>query len=138
MQKQVGFNGGGFWAVLIGLGLLVWWIRHDFGVQMAGWVAAGMFGVLVLIVGLFLGLAYTKSVMGSVVDYEQTQASTRRLTQQADNMVLRASLGIARPLANQMAKYQIAQHNQAGQPEQAEPSYWDLDATVDSYRWDGK
>lgn len=138
MQKQIGFNGGGLWALIIGLGLLVYWIRHDFGIQMAGFAVAGLFAVVVLIVGLLLGLGYTKSVMGSLVDYERSQAPARSQAMKGENMLLKASLGFARPMAKQMTQqainaYRITdRQQQQGQTDPVEePDYWTVDAAFD-------
>lgn len=138
MQKQIGFNGGGLWALIIGLGLLVYWIRHDFGIQMAGFAVAGVYGVILLIIGFLLGLAYTKSTMGSLVDYERSQMQTRSQAMKGENILLKASLGFARPMAKQMTQqainaYRITdRQQQQGQADPVEePDYWTVDAAFD-------
>jgi hypothetical protein len=138
MQKQIGFNGGGLWALIIGLGALVYWVRHDFGIQAAGWVMIGLFSVIVLLIGQLMNLAQVKSIMGNLVDYEQSQMQTRSQVMKGENMLLKASLGFARPMAKQMAQqtisaYRIAdrQHQQGQADPVEEPDYWTVDAAFD-------
>lgn len=106
----VGFNGNGLWAVVIGLGVLVAWLRADFGSQTALYAVAGLFGVLCVFGGIFAALGIKKVTLDGLIGLKAAEAKIRveevkALRQDANNearfagMVQRIGLMVGQQIA---------------------------------------
>lgn len=106
----VGFNGNGLWAVIVGLGVLVAWLRSDFGPQTALYAVAGLFGVLCVFGGIFAALGIKKVTLDGIIGMKAAESKIRveevkALRQDANNearfasMVQRIGLMIGQQIA---------------------------------------
>lgn len=132
-MKSININSG-FW-VLLALAGFVFWVRHDFGKEPAIYSVIALIGAALVIVGLLFGLGFTRSTMSSMVDYERSQALIRkeyarsdRVQQQGDNILLRAALSFAKPLARQMIAMKGAEQISKQPEQEIEADYWRVDA----------
>lgn len=93
----VGFNGNGLWAVIVGLGVLVAWLRSDFGPQTALYAVAGLFGVLCVFGGIFAALGIKKVTLDGIIGMKAAESKIRveevkALRQDANNEARFASM----------------------------------------------
>ena len=106
----VGFNGNGLWAVIVGLGVLVAWLRSDFGPQTALYAVAGLFGVLCVFGGIFAALGIKKVTLDGIIGMKAAESKIRveevkALRQDANNearfagMVQRIGLMVGQQIA---------------------------------------
>jgi len=132
----VGFGGNGLWAVVIGLGVLVAWLRADFGPQTALYAVAGLFGVLCVFGGIFAALGIKKVTLDGIVGLKAAESKIRveevkALRQDAANdgrfMVAVQRMGMA--FGQQIAgayKAQIDAEQRTAAPTQNNPYVVDL------------
>lgn len=96
-NSSVGFNGNGLWAVIVGLGVLVAWLRSDFGPQTALYAVAGLFGVLCVFGGIFAALGIKKVTLDGLIGLKAAESKIRveevkALRQDANNEARFASM----------------------------------------------
>ena len=107
----VGFNGNGLWAVIVGLGVLVAWLRSDFGPQTALYAVAGLFGVLCVFGGIFAALGIKKVTLDGIIGMKAAESKikveeTKALRQDVNNeqrlmqMVMRLSMAIGQQVGS--------------------------------------
>lgn len=107
----VGFNGNGLWAVIVGLGVLVAWLRSDFGPQTALYAVAGLFGVLCVFGGIFAALGIKKVTLDGLIGMKAAESKikveeTKALRQDVNNeqrlmqMVMRLSMAIGQQVGS--------------------------------------
>lgn len=106
-----GFNGNGLWAVIVGLGVLVAWLRSDFGPQTALYAVAGLFGVLCVFGGIFAALGIKKVTLDGLIGMKAAESKikveeTKALRQDVNNeqrlmqMVMRLSMAIGQQVGS--------------------------------------
>lgn len=107
----VGFNGNGLWAVIVGLGVLVAWLRSDFGPQTALYAVAGLFGVLCVFGGIFAALGIKKVTLDGIIGMKAAESKikveeVKALRQDVNNeqrlmqMVMRLSIAIGQQVGS--------------------------------------
>lgn len=130
-----GFNGNGLWAVVIGLGVLVAWLRADFGPQTALYAVAGLFGVLCVFGGIFAAMGIKKVTLDgligifaamSKIKVEETKALRQDMNNEGRLLTLfsRLSIGVGQQVGSAYKAQIDAESRSAAQP--ANPYVMDL------------
>lgn len=128
-----GFNGNGLWAVIVGLGVLVAWLRSDFGPQTALYAVAGLFGVLCTFGGIFAALGIKKVTLDGIIGMKAAESKikveeVRALRQDTANegKVMNLAMRLGTMLGQQIAsayKAQIDAEQRTAAPAQTQNPY---------------
>jgi len=129
----VGFNGNGLWAVIVGLGVLVAWLRSDFGPQTALYAVAGLFGVLCVFGGIFAALGIKKVTLDGIIGMKAAESKikveeVKALRQDAasEGKVMNLAMRLGTMLGQQIAsayKAQIDAEQRTAMPAQTQNPY---------------
>ena len=68
-------------AVLFFVGLAMWWMESRFGSSFAMAVVGSLVGALLVVIGLLVGLANTRSTLENAADFNRSLAMTERSRQ---------------------------------------------------------
>lgn len=133
-------------AVLIFIGVAMWWLESRFGATAALMVIGSLVGATLVIIGFVLHMASTRNTLGSAVDFNRALAETeraRQLTQRevakGDNHWHKANAQLSvldakriDQLAQQRAGLLVDQQRQQQHPQAAA---WDWEAEDASNDW---
>jgi hypothetical protein len=76
-------------AILVFLGVGVWWIESRFDSTTAILVLGGLFGVICLVIGYVLNMASTRHVLTAATDFNRDLAGVEKYRQAAFREVMR-------------------------------------------------
>ncbi len=133
-------------AVLIFVGVAMWWLESRFGATAALTIVGSLVGALLVIAGFMLNLASTRSTLNAASEFnrglaevEKYRQMTERERARGDSAWHKANAQITvmnekrvHQLADQRARMLVDQQRQPQQPQAAE---WDWEAEDASNDW---